>query len=284
MFTAVVSFTLQQCENHWTSLDNVCKMFISMITTISDKSIARRFSHAVQQQLSQLGHDRAKFKCQRYWQVLQTLSKGPCKGQSCQRSGGGKALQELRRMRELCDAAAVCGRVHRQWNWRNIRAPLGFWTPLKHPGNGFLLVSRSAPWLSRQPDAEGAEQHFEKVPNFWVWKGDQSTQAPVLQPHGEVMLKKTNASNAHLPSFSHLFSVFRNNPNIQTLLSIRIDHSSLAVYLNCGTNYSKGSQSLHTSWFLTLEECKKHDAPPKQWNTANGFSIREQVMVCQSRG
>ena len=83
------------------------------------------------------------------------------------------------------------------------------WTPFKHPGNGFLLVSRSAPWLSRQPDAEGAEQHFEKVPNFWVWKGDQSTQAPVLQPHGEVMLKKTNASNAsnaHLPSFSHLLS------------------------------------------------------------------------------
>lgn len=80
------------------------------------------------------------------------------------------------------------------------------WTPLKHPGTAFCwyLGPHRGYRGNRMPKVPNST--LKKAPNFWVWKGDQSTQAPVLQPHGEVMLKKTNASNAHLPSLSHLLS------------------------------------------------------------------------------
>ena len=118
------------------------------------------------------------------------------------------------------------------------------WTPLKHPGTAFCW------YLGPHRGYRG--NRMPKVPNSTLKKcrtsgsGKATSQRKASASsatHGEVMLKKTMLT-FHLWV---IFWVFRNNPNIQTLLSIRIDHSSLAVYLNCGTNYSKGSQSLHTS-------------------------------------
>ncbi len=89
----------------------------------SDKSIAWRFSHAAQQQLSQLGHDRAKF--QRSESKVQTLSK----------VGKGKALQELRR--ELCNAAVF-----------DSGTDAAYVRTFGHRHRERPLVSRSAPLLS----------------------------------------------------------------------------------------------------------------------------------------